>query len=174
MSVIHVRKGRELSIGTLTVPCTIGKGGLLPAADKREGDGATPIGSWPLREVFYRPDRFDAPPATALPIRPLSQDDGWCDAPDDPNYNRPVRLPYGASTESLWRDDTVYDVIVVLGHNDDPVVPYGGSAIFFHLMAPDRRPTEGCVAVTRDAMLQVLTMVDADSTLIVHGDSELA
>src|ERR1700689_2079632 len=109
--------------------CGLGPGGVAAVADKHEGDGATPAGAWPLRRVLYRPDRRAAP-ATGLPVAPLDPADGWCDAPGDPAYNRPVVLPYPASAERLWRDDHVYDLIVVLGHNDDPVVPRAGSAIF--------------------------------------------
>ena len=130
------------------IRCALGKRGLKPAADKREGDGASPIGVWPLRRVLWRPDK-GPPPKTALPVQAIRPDDGWCDAPLDPAYNRPVALPYSASAERLWRGDDLYDLVVVLGHNDDPVVPGAGSAIFLHLARPDYSPTEGCVAVAR-------------------------
>ncbi len=130
------------------VRCALGKGGVRPAADKREGDGATPLGVWPIRRLLYRPDRGGRP-ETALPSAPIRPEDGWCDAPADPAYNRPVALPYPASAERMWRDDHVYDLVVVLGHNDDPTVPDAGSAIFLHLARPDYSPTEGCVALAR-------------------------
>jgi len=134
--------------GDRKVRCALGRSGVAPAADKREGDGRTPLGEWPLRRVLYRADHGGAP-QTALETAAIMPDDGWCDAPDDPAYNRPVRLPYPASAEKLWRDDRLYDLVVVLGHNDDPVSPGMGSAIFLHLAAPDYRPTEGCVALRR-------------------------
>ncbi len=162
-----VEDGRRLICGTLTVPCVIGRGGLIAAADKREGDGATPIGTWPVREVFYRADRVVALPDLGLPARALGPDDGWSDAPDDPSYNRPVRHPHGTSAERLWREDGLYDVIVVLGYNDDPPVPGAGSAIFFHLMAPEATPTEGCVAITRDAMLAILPHLSRASRMVI-------
>jgi L,D-peptidoglycan transpeptidase YkuD (ErfK/YbiS/YcfS/YnhG family) len=123
--------------------CALGRGGLRP--DKREGDGATPVGTFPLRRVLWRADRLDRP-ATALPVAPIARDDGWCDDPADPRYNRPVRLPYPARHEALWRDDALYDLLVVLGHNDDPPVPGLGSAIFLHCARPDYAATEGCIA----------------------------
>ena len=125
-----------------------GKGGAKPAAAKREGDGASPIGVWPIRRVLYRPDKAP-PPLVALPAQPIAPNDGWCDASGDPNYNRPVHLPYPASAEHLWREDDVYDLVVILGHNDDPVVKGMGSAIFLHLARPDYSPTAGCVALAR-------------------------
>ena len=101
------------------VRCALGRAGVKPAADKREGDLASPIGIWPIRRLLYRPDRASAP-VTELPALPIAPDDGWCDAPDDPAYNRPVKLPYPASAERMWRDDYLYDLVLVLGHNDDP------------------------------------------------------
>ncbi|MGL4542832.1 MAG: L,D-transpeptidase family protein, partial [Polymorphobacter sp.] len=109
--------------------CAIGRGGVIDAAAKHEGDGATPLGHWPLRCALLRPDRV-ATPATALPWRWLRPADGWSDDGRDPAYNRPVSHPHGFSAERLWRDDGAYDVIVVLGHNDGPPRPGAGSAIF--------------------------------------------
>lgn len=144
--------------------CTVGRGGFV--RDKREGDGATPIGRWPLRRVLYRPDRLNAP-ATRLPAAALSPADGWCDDPQDAAYNRPVRLPYAGRHERLWRDDALYDVIVVLGHNDDPPVPGRGSAIFLHVARPDFAPTEGCVALARDDLLELLRRAAPDTAVRV-------
>jgi L,D-peptidoglycan transpeptidase YkuD (ErfK/YbiS/YcfS/YnhG family) len=139
--------------GPLRFPCAMGRGGRR--ALKREGDGATPIGVWPMREVFYRADRV-ARPRTMLPVTPLRPDDGWCDDPRDRNYNRPVRLPYAASHECLWRDDRLYDLIVVLGYNDRPRVRGRGSAIFMHLAAPGFAPTEGCIALREADLRSIL------------------
>src|SRR3569833_837193 len=133
----------------------LGKGGLRPAADKREGDGASPIGAWPIRRVLYRADK-GPPPSTALPVQAIDHKQGWCDAPLDGAYNRPVTLPLPASAEGLWRDDGGYDLVVILGHNDDPVVPGAGSAIFLHLARPDFSPTEGCVALSREDLEALL------------------
>ena len=141
--------------GAFRARCALGKGGVLPAADKREGDGASPIGAWPIRRVLYRADRR-SPPQTALPVSEIGPDDGWCDAPADPAYNRPVTLPYPASHERMWRDDHVYDVVVVLGHNDDPPVAPMGSCIFMHLARPDYSPTEGCVALAQEDLEALL------------------
>lgn len=128
------------------VRCALGRGGVIAAADKREGDGASPAGVWPIRKVFFR-GRL---PKSSLPRHALRPEDGWCDAPEDPCYNRPVRHPYPASAERLWRDDGLYDRIVVLGHNDDPVVPGLGSAIFLHIAREGYAPTEGCVALSAE------------------------
>jgi L,D-peptidoglycan transpeptidase YkuD (ErfK/YbiS/YcfS/YnhG family) len=137
-----------LDLGDRRARCALGPAGVIAAADKREGDGASPAGVWPIRRVLFRPDRGQAP-VTRLEVQPIALDDGWCDAPGDPAYNRPVKLPHPASAERMWRDDHLYDIVVVLGHNDDPPTPGMGSAIFLHLAKPDYAPTHGCVAVAR-------------------------
>ena len=137
-----------LDLGGEKVRCALGWSGVKPAADKREGDGASPAGVWPIRRVLYRPDRGPAP-TTAFDPQPISRHDGWCDDPKDAAYNRPVHLPYPASAEHMWMENGVYDIVVVLGHNDDPVTPGMGSCIFLHLSKPDYSPTQGCVAIAR-------------------------
>lgn len=146
------------------IRCALGRGGILRC--KREGDGGTPVGCFPLRRVLYRADRGTRPD-TALPVSAIAPSDGWCDDPADPLYNQPVRLPYPAGHEVLWRDDSIYDVIVVLGHNDDPVVPGLGSAVFLHVARPDYAPTAGCVALALPDLRAVLAGCDSDSRLCV-------
>jgi L,D-peptidoglycan transpeptidase YkuD (ErfK/YbiS/YcfS/YnhG family) len=137
--------------------CALGRSGIR--ADKVEGDGATPAGSFAIRRVLYRPDRLP-PPRTALPVAALNPHDGWCDDPADPLYNQQIRQPFAASFEMLWRTDELYDVIVVLGHNDAPAVPRKGSAIFMHVAARDYAPTAGCIALARKDLLDILEGLD--------------
>jgi len=147
--------------------CALGRSGVR--ADKREGDGATPVGTFPLRRLLYRPDRW-APPRTGLPIAAIDPGDGWCDDPTDPAYNRPVRLPCAASHEMMWRDDGLYDVVVVLGHNDAPPVPGLGSAIFLHVARPAWEPTEGCVALALADLLRLVADCDGATVLRIGLD----
>ncbi|MCW2235516.1 L,D-transpeptidase family protein [Azospirillum canadense] len=168
MDIIVHPDGR-LNEGRLVWPggsfrCALGRGGVR--ADKREGDGATPVGRYPLRRVLWRADRLPRP-ETGLPTSPIAPDDGWCDAPADPAYNRPVKRPFAASHEELWRADGVYDVIVVMGHNDDPVVPGQGSAVFMHVARPDWEPTAGCVALHLPDLLRLLKDCGPDTSLTV-------
>ena len=146
--------------------CALGRGGVTD--DKREGDGATPTGCFALRRVYYRPDRGPLP-ATALPVSATDPTDAWCDDPADAAYNTLVRGADAASAETLWRDDALYDVVVVLAHNDDPVVPGAGSAIFLHIARPDYGPTEGCVAVAREELLEILAACDETTRLCVSA-----
>jgi L,D-peptidoglycan transpeptidase YkuD (ErfK/YbiS/YcfS/YnhG family) len=151
-------------LGARAFRCAFGPAGFTRS--KREGDGATPIGAWPCRLLYYRADRLDIP-STALRTIPLTPQDGWCDAPDDPAYNRLVRLPYPRSAESLWREDHVYDLIVPLGYNDVPVTPSLGSAIFLHLARPGYPPTQGCVALSLEDLRAFLAVADSASRVVI-------
>jgi L,D-peptidoglycan transpeptidase YkuD (ErfK/YbiS/YcfS/YnhG family) len=142
-----------LTLGGDIFPAAIGRGGAR--AGKHEGDGVTPLGVLPLRQVLYRPDR-EPPPRSAVPVRPLAPSDGWCDDPTHPDYNRMIRLPFPASAETLWRDDALYDIIGVLGWNDAPVRPGLGSAIFLHVASTGYGPTEGCIALAAAHLRRVL------------------
>ena len=150
-AVVHP-DGR-LVLGARTYRAAIGRGGAR--VEKREGDGATPAGLLPLRRVLYRADRV-AIPRAALPREPVGPADGWCDDPGHADYNRMVALPHPARCEALWRDDSVYDLIGVLGWNDAPVLRGRGSAIFLHVARPDFAPTDGCVALAEADLRAVL------------------
>lgn len=142
-----------IAFGPWLLPCAIGFSGV--SARKREGDGATPAGLMPLRQILYRAGRVPRP-RSQLPVRLIQPNDGWCDAGNDANYNRQVRLPYPASTEALWRDDALYDIIVVLGFNDKPRSRSRGSCIFMHIASPGLTPTQGCVALSRENLLRLI------------------
>ncbi len=151
--------------GGIRVRAALGKDGVTAA--KAEGDGATPIGIFPLRTLWYRPDRID-PPVTGLTLFPIDPDCGWSDDPADPAYNRPVRLPHAARHERLWRQDGLYDLIVPLGYNDDPPVAGLGSAIFLHCASPDYTPTEGCVAIAKPDLLWLLEVCGPQTRLSIQ------
>ncbi|MBV9550083.1 MAG: L,D-transpeptidase family protein [Alphaproteobacteria bacterium] len=142
----------------------IGPGGI--AVKGREGDGITPRGRFAVREILYRADRV-AKPNVKLPLRAIEPDDGWCDAPHDANYNRLVSLPYRNSAEKMWRDDGLYDLVGVLGYNDDPVVPGNGSAIFLHVARPDYSNTHGCVALAFADLLAALEQLQPGDAVVV-------
>jgi L,D-peptidoglycan transpeptidase YkuD (ErfK/YbiS/YcfS/YnhG family) len=135
--------------------CALGRGGVVAAERKHEGDGGTPSGKLKLLRVYYRADR-EPIPRTVLPRVPLAQDDLWCDDPGRAEYNRLVRRPFEGGHEVMWRDDALYDVVGELDWNTGPVVRGRGSAIFLHLARPDYGPTEGCVALARADLLALL------------------
>ena len=153
--------------GGRKIRCAVGKNGIVVASAKREGDGKTPAGIWPMRQVFYRSDRLP-PPKTKLPMRATQPDDAWCDVDGDPKYNQLVKLPYAILDERLWRDDHLYDVVTVLGYNDAPILPGKGSAIFLHLARPDYSPSTGCVTLALEDFLPVLAEADVNTTVEVR------
>ena len=167
-TVTATANGYVLSTPRHECPCLVGEAGLIAAGSKREGDMATPVGSWPLRRVYFRPDRLNSLD-TKLPLVPIHENLGWCDDPANPAYNQAVKLPFAKSHEIMWRDDSLYDIVVELGYNDAPPVAGLGSAIFMHLREPHTWHTAGCVAVTRVDMLAMLAEASPATTLRVKS-----
>lgn len=163
-NIIQV-KGNQLKLNGKTYTCAIGKNGF--SKNKSEGDLATPIGEYPLREVLFRADKLSKP-ETKLPISIIQQNQGWCDAPADPNYNKKITLPYAASHEKLWRDDNLYDVVITLGYNDAPPIPGKGSAIFMHVAKPQYEGTEGCIALKIDDLREVLKQANPQTVIRIE------
>jgi len=158
--------GYWLEAGRYRVAAHIGRGGVISAVDKREGDGATPCGRWPVRAVYYRPDRVQCP-KTILPCHALTPDCGWCDDAASPDYNRYVKRPYHFRHEQMWRQDAAYDFVVELGYNDAPVVLGHGSAIFLHCIAAGKTSTVGCVAVERGDLSLIIESAPSDQHILI-------
>ena len=152
--------------GGRRLPCAIGRGGIVRAAAKREGDGATPAGAWRLTGLRWRADRLRRP-ATPLPARPIGPRDGWSDDPAEPAYNRPVRLPHGFSAERMRRGDRLYDLVALTDHNAAGA-PGAGSAIFLHVWKRPRRPTAGCVAFRRRDLAAILARWTPRSRVLIR------
>lgn len=159
--------GNTLHCNGRSYRCAIGKNGF--SRTKKEGDGTTPIGTFPLRECWYRMDRLEAP-RTKLPLRLIRPEDGWCDDPASADYNTHVRLPYEASHEKLFRDEHVYDLIIPLGYNDDPVIAGKGSAIFMHIAKPGYNGTEGCIALAEADLLEILGDCGPSTTITIAAE----
>jgi L,D-peptidoglycan transpeptidase YkuD (ErfK/YbiS/YcfS/YnhG family) len=155
-----------LALGGRVYACALGRGGIR--ARKREGDGATPIASMRVVSALWRPDRGRRP-KTVLEVDPIGPRDGWCDAPGDPNYNRPVELPYAASHERMLRHDRLYDCVVVLDWNFSRRRRGAGSAIFLHIAKPGLAPTEGCIAVEPEVMRAILPLISSRTVVEVLG-----
>jgi L,D-peptidoglycan transpeptidase YkuD (ErfK/YbiS/YcfS/YnhG family) len=160
---LECRNGR-LSWSAGAARAAVGRAGV--SANKKEGDGVTPAGTFPLISAFYRADRMP-PPVSRLPLRVLSLSDAWVDDPTDPNYNRLASLPYGASAEPMWLDDALYDLLVVIGYNVSPVVAGAGSAVFLHIARPDFAPTAGCIAVAREILVGLMPLLGQSSTITI-------
>jgi L,D-peptidoglycan transpeptidase YkuD (ErfK/YbiS/YcfS/YnhG family) len=154
-----------LTAGGQTVPVALGRGGIL--ANKREGDGGTPRGTFRPRQVWWRADRH-VRPRTFLPVRAIRPEDAWCEDPRDRHYNQPVRLEAGQGGDRLRRDDHLYDFIVEIDHNTEPRIAGRGSAVFLHLARENFGPTAGCVAMTKSAMLRLLQRIGPETRIVIE------
>jgi L,D-peptidoglycan transpeptidase YkuD (ErfK/YbiS/YcfS/YnhG family) len=148
----------------LTVPVALGRGGIR--ANKREGDGGTPRGSFHPRKLWWRADRFPRP-RTFLSTRAITPTDAWCEDPNDRHYNRPIRVARNHEGDRLRRADHLYDFIVEIDHNTRPRVAGRGSAVFLHLARENFGPTAGCVSMTRSAMLHLLRRLGPRTRIVI-------
>jgi L,D-peptidoglycan transpeptidase YkuD (ErfK/YbiS/YcfS/YnhG family) len=142
----------------------LGRSGVK--ALKREGDAGTPLGCFQFRVVFYRADRGPRP-HTRLPVRAIRPDDAWCEDPRDRSYNRLVKASSRPGIDRLMREDHLYDLVVVLGHNERPRIRNRGSAVFVHLARAGYEPTAGCIALSRRDLLALLREAGPRSFLMV-------
>lgn len=147
------------------IPVALGRGGVL--ANKREGDGATPRGTFRPRRLWWRADRHPRP-RTFLPVSIIGPDDAWCEDPTDRHYNRPIRLSGGEAGDRLQRDDHLYDFVIEIDHNARPRIAGRGSAVFLHLARPQFAPTAGCIAMTQGAMLRLLQRLGPRTKIIIE------
>ena len=152
------------TLGARRWRCTVGEGGIRE--DKVEGDAATPVGEYPLRRIYFRNDRLVLP-KVRLPARPISEHDGWCDDPRSATYNRLVHVPNDWSAEKMWREDGLYDLVVVVGYNDDPPEGEWGSAIFLHIAREDYAPTKGCIAFSQTDLMELVPLIGPQTRLRV-------
>jgi len=154
-----------LIAGPHAFPVALGRGGIL--ANKREGDGATPRGTFRPVRLWWRADRH-ARPATLLPVRRIAADDGWCEDPADRRYNRPIEVPADQPGDRLRRDDHLYDFIIEIDHNTRPRVAGRGSAVFIHLAQPGLGPTAGCVAMPKARLWRLLEKIGKDTRIVLR------
>jgi L,D-peptidoglycan transpeptidase YkuD (ErfK/YbiS/YcfS/YnhG family) len=153
-----------LTAGPLAFPVALGRGGIL--ANKREGDGATPRGTFRLKRLWWRADR-DPRPITALPVRRIGASDAWCEDPDDRRYNRPIKIAPGRPGDRLRRDDQLYDLIIEIDHNTHPRVARRGSAVFIHVARPGLAPSAGCVTMPKGRLRQLLRHLGPRTRIVI-------
>ncbi len=171
LPVIHVRarpaqRSRGVLLaGPLALPVALGKGGIK--ANKREGDGATPRGTFRLKRLWWRAGRHPRP-ATLLPAQRIMPDDGWCEDPADRNYNQHIKVPPKSNADRLARKDNLYDFIVELDHNTSPRIAGRGSAVFIHVARPGFAPTAGCVALNINSLRRLLARLGPRTRIVVE------
>src|SRR4051812_30427773 len=153
-----------LTAGGQTIKVALGRGGIR--ANKREGDGGTPKGTFRPLRLWWRADRHPRP-STFLPVRAIGPQDAWCEDVSSRHYNQPVRLNSNQGGDRLQRDDHLYDFIIEIDHNTHPRIAGRGSAVFLHLAREDFSPTAGCVSMTKGAMLRLLKRLGPQTRIVI-------
>jgi L,D-peptidoglycan transpeptidase YkuD (ErfK/YbiS/YcfS/YnhG family) len=153
-----------LTAGGQTIKVALGRGGIQ--ANKREGDGGTPRGTFRPRRLWWRADRHSKP-STFLPVRAIRPEDAWCEDVSSRHYNQPLRLAAKHGGDRLTRDDHLYDFIIEIDHNTRPRIAGRGSAVFLHLARKDFSPTAGCVSMTEATMLRLLKRLGPKTRIVI-------
>ena len=146
--------------------CAIGRGGLT--TNKIEGDHKTPVGEFKFKKIYYRKDKLGEM-TFKIPFVIIGENDGWCDDPKSKLYNQHIQFPFDSSAEKLFRDDDLYDLLCVINHNTDPIIPGKGSAIFLHISKPNFEGTEGCVAIEKENIIELAKKIDLTTRLIIKN-----
>ena len=158
-------KSNYLLYNGMKYRCSIGNGGF--SDKKKEGDGCTPVGIFRVTDILYREDKLKNL-VTNYDLQAILTSDGWCDDPNSKYYNTQIKFPFAKSAESLFRQDDQYDIVCVTNHNQNPIVPGAGSAIFIHVASKDYSSTAGCVALSLDDLTEILSTL-TKSTEIYFG-----
>ncbi|WP_322922779.1 L,D-transpeptidase family protein [Paenibacillus campi] len=142
------------------LPVVLGNNGL---GKNKEGDGKTPLGTYTLGTAFG--SSTQAPPNLKIDYRTADDDDYWVDTPNSPDYNNWVA--YAGDPRERWSsferlNHPLYEHALVINYNTHPVVPDKGSAIFMHIWRAANKPTAGCIAMSKDHLLRVLTTIDPE------------
>lgn len=153
-----------IRINSINIACQVGKNGLIPKHLKREGDLCTPIGTWKIRSLYYREDKvslINTSLKRKIKTYKINKYTGWCDDINSIFYNKKLKI-FGNKKkiiphhEKLWRSDDVYDIFLVLGYNDNPIIKGRGSAIFLHCSFKNNTSTAGCLAIDKNSFKYVL------------------
>ena len=150
-------KNNRLLINEYKVKCALGKRGI--GNKKKEGDFITPKGMYKIKTIFYRKDRVPYLNSKIIK-KPITKNMGWCDDPKSKKYNKVIRFPFSFSAEKLYRRDNIYDIILVLNFNLNPIVKNKGSAIFIHCSHVDNRNTAGCIALKKKDLFFLIKNLD--------------
>ena len=160
--MIIVKRSENLLFKNLKFRCSLGKNGITK--NKVEGDKCTPSGIYKLKQVFYRADRIKKITTNLKKIK-IKKNMGWCDDSSSKKYNHLIKIPNKFSHEKLYRKDHIYDIIVVLNYNMNPVIKKKGSAIFLHIAKKNYSKTLGCVGLKKNDLLEILNKVKKNNKI---------
>ena len=148
------------------IPCVIGKNGATN--NKVEGDGCTPSGIYNFTKIYFRADKIKKI-SFQIESSVINPDDGWCDDTNSSYYNQFIKFPFNFSAEKLFRDDDLYDIVCVINYNTEPVQAGKGSAIFLHVASKDFTGTEGCIAIKKDHLVELISKIDNTTTIEIKS-----
>jgi L,D-peptidoglycan transpeptidase YkuD (ErfK/YbiS/YcfS/YnhG family) len=154
--MIIINKSGYLKYKNLKFKCSFGKAGI--GNKKIEGDNITPKGVFRIVKIYYRKDRLKKL-SSKFTLIEITKSMGWCDDPKSRKYNQPIRLPTKYSHEVLYRRDNIYDLILVLNYNMNPIIKNKGSAIFIHIAKKNYKKTLGCVALKKNDLIKILQII---------------
>ena len=146
-------KNKILIYNNYRIKCAVGKRGIREK--KQEGDFITPIGLYKINFVLYRKDRIKKLD-TILKKLIINKNMGWCDDSKSKKYNKLINIPFAYSYEKLFKKENIYDIILVLNYNMNPIKKNKGSAIFIHIAKKGYKSTEGCVAINKIELIKLL------------------
>ena len=160
--MIIVKKTGYLKYKNFKFRCALGKGGIKKKV--KEGDNITPKGIFKIIKIYYRPDKINKIISSIKKIK-IKQNMGWCDDPSSSYYNKQVKLPSKYNHERLYRKDNLYDLILVLNYNTNPIIKKKGSAIFLHIAKKKYQPTKGCVALKKQDLMQLTSIIKKNTKI---------
>tara|TARA_B100001248_G_scaffold261983_1_gene255397 strand:- start:7716 stop:8216 length:501 start_codon:yes stop_codon:yes gene_type:complete len=151
---------KYLTYNKYKVKCAIGKRGI--GRKRKEGDLITPIGQYKIKYILYRKDRIKKLKSRIKKII-IKKDMGWCDDPNSKKYNRLINLPFNYNYEKLFKKGNLYDIVIVLDYNMNPIRKNKGSAIFIHVARKSFNKTKGCIAIKKKKLLEILEKVKSNT-----------
>ena len=163
--MIIINKSGYLKYNNLKFRCALGKAGMQ--GTKREGDNVTPKGTFKIVKIYYRSDRIKKISSKFRPIK-ITKNMGWCDDPNSKNYNQLIKLPTKYGHEKLYKKNNVYDLIVVLNYNMNPIIKNKGSAIFIHVAKKKYKKTAGCIALKKVHLLNLIKKIEKNTKVIIN------
>jgi L,D-peptidoglycan transpeptidase YkuD (ErfK/YbiS/YcfS/YnhG family) len=163
--MIIVKKSGYLKYNNLKFRCALGEAGIKKK--KKEGDNVTPIGIFKIIKMYYRSDKIKNITTDIKKIK-IKKNMGWCDDPSSDLYNQQIKLPNTYSHEKLYRNDNLYDLILVLNYNINPTKKYKGSAIFIHIANNSYKKTKGCIALKRKHLIELISKIKKNTKIKIN------
>jgi L,D-peptidoglycan transpeptidase YkuD (ErfK/YbiS/YcfS/YnhG family) len=163
--MIIVKKSGYLQYKNLKFRCALGRAGIKKK--EKEGDNITPQGIFKIIKIYYRSDKIKKIKAFIRTIK-IKKNMGWCDDSESEYYNQQINLPNKFGYERLYRNDNLYDIILVLNYNTNPTIKRKGSAIFIHVSKNSYKKTKGCIALQKKHLLELIPLIKKNTKIKIN------